>query len=55
MKRQIPLRKETEKLSISLPVEMVAWLRRKSANQLDTVSGVIRKHLRPAFEQRHAK
>jgi hypothetical protein len=44
-----------DKLSISLPAEMAAWLRRASARELTTVSQIIKANLLPAFNARHAK
>ena len=45
-----PKRKSTAKLSISLPSEMAAWLRREAESNLNDVSGIIRAILLPSFK-----
>ena len=52
MKRKSQLR---EKVSISLPTEMAAWLRRASEKRYVSVSHMVKEALMPAFERRHAK
>jgi hypothetical protein len=48
-------KQNVRKLSVSLGNEMVAWLKRSAAKKHSTVSQVIREHLLPQFEKRHAK
>jgi hypothetical protein len=43
------------RLDVTLPPEMVAWLKRSAAKQMVSLSAAVQAALMPAFERRHAK
>ena len=47
--------KRSDKLSISMDKDLVAWLRRAAAKRRSSVSQVIEECVLPRFERRHAK
>ena len=49
-----PMRK-SPKLSVTMPPDMVAWLRKAAANQRVSFSTALRIALLPAFNSRRAK
>jgi hypothetical protein len=53
--RSKPASEQAVKLSVSLPPEYVAWMKRGAKKQRVSLSFFLRQAITPAFDGRHAK
>ena len=49
------IKRTRPRLDVTLPPEMVAWLKRSAAKRMTTLSATVQEALMPAFKARHAK